>query len=133
MKPKPMQDHARFQWQPRPVATWLLRAARRLRGDMTDTEKMLWKHLRRKNLDGYRFRRQHPLDRYVLDFYCPALKLAVELDGSQHNTKEGRTSDNERTAWLQGQGIRVLRFQNTDVVTNIDSVIKEIQCKMSER
>ena len=133
MKPKPMQENPKPRWQPRPVATWLLRAARRLRGDMTDTEKMLWKHLRRKNLDGYRFCRQHPLDRYVLDFYCPALKLAVELDGSQHNTKEGRTSDNERTAWIEAQGIRVVRFRNAEVVANIESVIKEIQCKMSEQ
>ena len=103
-----------------------------MRGDMTDAEKMLWKHLRRKNLDGYRFRRQHPVDRYVLDFYCPALKLAVELDGAQHYTKEGRTRDDKRTAWLQTQGIRVLRFRNTEVVTNMDAVIEEIQSKMSE-
>jgi len=100
---------------------------------MTDAEKMLWKHLRRKNLDGYRFRRQHPVDRYILDFYCPALKLAVELDGAQHYTKEGKARDNKRTAWLEAQGIRVVRFRNAEVVTNIESVLREIHEKMRER
>jgi len=128
-----MQENPKIQWQPRPVATWLLWRARRLRGDMTDAEKMLWKHLRRKNLDGYRFRRQHPVDRYILDFYCPALKLAVELDGAQHYTKEGKARDNKRTAWLEAQGIRVVRFRNAEVVTNIESVLREIHEKMRER
>jgi len=99
---------------------------------MTVAERALWHCLRRKQLDGYRFRRQHPIGRFVLDFYCPALKLAVELDGAQHYSVDGKASDSERSAWLQTQGIQVLRFLNQEVFEDMDNVIKAIRNKIQE-
>src|SRR5690349_18622943 len=93
---------------------------------MTGAERRLWQGLRGKQLAGYRFRKQHPVDRFILDFYCPAARLAIELDGGQHNTDAGRESDATRTAWLEYRGIRVLRFWNHDVLRNTDNVMQTI-------
>src|SRR5215470_4883825 len=73
-------------WAPTPLPPALLQAARDLRQHMTDAEQCLWQCLRGKQLDGFRFRRQHPIARFVLDFYCPTARLAIEIDGGQHNT-----------------------------------------------
>jgi very-short-patch-repair endonuclease len=113
-------------WHPTPTPPALLLAARELRRTMTDAERRLWRCLRGKQLAGYRFRKQHPIDRFVLDFYCPAARLAIELDGGQHHTDAGRESDATRTAWLENRGIRVLRFWNDDVLQNTDSVVQTI-------
>ena len=113
-------------WEPELVSPEVLAAARRLRVNMTDAEKMLWARLRGKQLNGFRFRKQHPVDRFVLDFYCAEVKLAVELDGSQHCTDEGKERDRERTEHLESKGIQVLRFWNHDVLTNIEGTIERI-------
>jgi very-short-patch-repair endonuclease/superfamily II DNA or RNA helicase len=113
-------------WHPTPVPPVLLAAARALRASMTDAEQLLWQSLRGKQLEGFRFRKQHPIERYVLDFYCPSARLAIEVDGNQHATPEGQGSDAERTAWLEGQGIRVLRFSNREVLTNLEGVLTVI-------
>ncbi len=89
---------------PGPVPPALLAAARALRGEMTDAEQLLWQCLRRKQLGGSRFRRQHPVGRFVLDFYCCEARLAVELDGGQHNEVDVRAQDNERTECLRPKG-----------------------------
>jgi very-short-patch-repair endonuclease len=86
--------------------------ARFLRRNETDTEKRLWYRLRRQQLNGFRFRRQHPIGPFIVDFVCLSEKLIVELDGGQH--AEQITADSERTAWLEGRGYRVLRFWNND-------------------
>lgn len=112
------------------VSPALLQAARRLRREMTDAEKLLWQYLRRKKLDGHRFRRQHPLGCYILDFYCPAAKLAVELDGEQHYSEEGQAKDEERTAWLREQGVRVLRFRNHEILERVENAVSVIQDKI---
>src|SRR5262245_18880366 len=112
----PLRRHSRAEvgrgaknaWAPTPVPPVLLQAARDLRQHMTDAEQCLWRCLRGKQLDGFRFRKQHPIERFVLDFYCPAVRLAVEIDGAQHNTSPGRASDDERTRCLNERGIRVL-------------------------
>src|SRR3954447_7823268 len=96
--------------------------ARRLRRDMTDAERKLWAKLRNRQLEGVKFRRQHPLGKYVLDFYAEDHRLVVELDGSQH-TPEG---DAERTAWLVAQGCRVLRFWNHEAMRQFDDVMEMI-------
>nr|WP_245395604.1 DUF559 domain-containing protein [Anthocerotibacter panamensis] len=119
-------DKRGMEWHPEPVPESLLVAARKLRKNMTDAEQLLWSCLRGKQLEGYRFRRQHPIDRFVLDFYCPAVKLAIELDGSQHGSPEGKARDAERTAWLNAQGIRVIRFWNAQVFKNLEGVLQEI-------
>jgi very-short-patch-repair endonuclease len=95
--------------------------ARRLRASLTEAETRLWSRLRRKQLDGFRFRRQQPIGRYVVDFFCPEAKLIIEVDGGQH-ADESPT----RETWLSGRGYRVLRFWNNDVLANTDGVLEEI-------
>ncbi|MBI1252066.1 MAG: DUF559 domain-containing protein [Alphaproteobacteria bacterium] len=93
--------------------------ARSLRRSMTAPEVSLWQYLRREGL-GVPFRKQHPFGAYVLDFYCAPLKLAIELDGSQHI--ERADHDARRTAFLNEHGVEVLRFWNNDVMQKIDGV-----------
>ena len=90
---------------------------------MTDAERRLWSVLRARQLNGWKFRRQYPLGPYVLDFACFDAKVAVEVDGGQHATSN---NDAERTAWLEGEGWRVLRFWNNEVLENIEGVLGRI-------
>ncbi|MGE4344377.1 MAG: DUF559 domain-containing protein [Geoalkalibacter sp.] len=113
-------------WTPSPVPDPLLGAARDLRRNMTDAEQLLWRHLRGRQLNGSKFRRQHPVDRYVLDFYCAEARLAVEVDGGQHDDEKARIADAERSRFLNEQGIRVLRFWNHEVLSNITGVLESI-------
>ena len=99
---------------------------RTFRREATDAERALWALLRSRNLDGYKFRRQHPVAPYILDFYCAEAHLAVEVDGSQHYTAEGRAADAERTGYLEACGFRLLRVTNLDVRTNADGVLGAI-------
>ena len=96
--------------------------ARRLRKDMTDAERALWRLLRDRRIDGWRFRRQEPIDRYIVDFVCFDARLVIEVDGGQHNAEV----DGKRTAWLEGNGYRVLRFWNNEMLTNMDGVLQTI-------
>ena len=86
--------------------------ARVLRKNPTDAERRLWRHLRRKGLNGLRFRRQAPIGPYIVDFYCEARSLVIEVDGGQH----GASADAARDAWLVSHGYRVLRFWNNDLL-----------------
>jgi very-short-patch-repair endonuclease len=104
-----------------PLPTMTLEKARTLRRDMTDAERKIWNYLRGGRLLGLKFRRQHSVPPYVVDFYCEALKRAVELDGSQHSTAAA-----ERTRYLQSQGVHVLRFWNNDVMLQSDAVLESI-------
>src|SRR5690348_15691615 len=90
----------------------LKHVARQLRKDQTDEEKQLWRALRSRRFAGFKFRRQHVVGEYALDFYCPDAKLAVELDGFQHGLPEGLQRDAERDKFLTEQGIETLRFWN---------------------
>ncbi|MBP6001887.1 MAG: endonuclease domain-containing protein [Pyrinomonadaceae bacterium] len=83
-----------------------------LRKSLTPAEASFWNLVKNSRLDGRKFRRQHSIGNYILDFYCPAEKLAVELDGSRHYSGEGSAYDRERSAFLESQGIRVIRFEN---------------------
>ena len=89
--------------------------ARLLRKKATEAERILWRRLRNRNFAGHKFRRQHPFERYILDFYCPAAKLAIELDGGGHNYRAGRIRDGTRSELLARGGITVLRFWNHQV------------------
>jgi very-short-patch-repair endonuclease len=111
---------------PAPVPVPLLEAARSLRKNMTDAEQLIWHCLRRKQLGGFRFRRQHPVGRFVLDFFCCEAKLAIELDGAQHNEPDARLRDNERTSFLQQDGFRVIGFWNNEVLENLEGVLEKI-------
>ena len=100
--------------------------ARRLRKDMTAVEQRLWRRLRNGGVGGLSFRRQHPVGRFVLDFYCPSVRMAIELDGGQHNVASAFAKDAYRTRLLAEQGITVIRFWNNDVAENYDGVVQAI-------
>lgn len=100
--------------------------ARQLRQNQTDAEQHLWHLLRHKRLAGVKFRRQCPRGAYVLDFYCPSKKLAIELDGGQHTSEQAREHDARRTSYLSRQGIRVLRFWDSEVLLHPDCVLQAI-------
>jgi len=101
----------------------LIEFASKLRQDATDPEALLWACLRGRRMNKRKFRRQHPVDPYVLDFCCADLKLAIELDGGQHNTTEGNQHDKAREAFLRSQGIETLRFTNDEMMRNTDGVM----------
>jgi very-short-patch-repair endonuclease len=107
--------------------------ARLLRKKATDTERILWRHLRNRNFAGYKFRRQHLVDCYVLDFYCPAAKLAIELDGGGHNYRVEQIRDRVRSELLARKGIIVLRFWNHQVRQELDSVLQAIWFALQEQ
>ncbi|MDZ4195026.1 endonuclease domain-containing protein [Pseudomonas sp. NY15364] len=113
----------------RPLPAWHKQRARELRTTATDAEVRLWYCLRSGRLGGLKFRRQHPLPPYILDFYCEAAKLAVELDGSQH----GGEDDAARTLDLEHEGIMVLRFWNDQALKETEAVLQEIYRVASER
>jgi very-short-patch-repair endonuclease len=99
--------------------------ARHLRANMTDAEARLWRALRRDQLNGFSFRRQHPIGPFTVDFYCSRLRLAVEVDGGQH-AELRKQSDDRRTAWLAEKGITVVRYWNNDVLSNLDGVLSDL-------
>ena len=107
----------------------IIRKARILRKGDTKAEKMLWKKLRDNKL-GTKWRRQHPIDMYILDFYCPQIKLCIELDGSTHNIKENKEYDKTRDEYLKSKNIKTLRFWNSEIEKNIDAVLEKIKSKL---
>jgi very-short-patch-repair endonuclease len=94
--------------------------ARKLRSNPTDAERLLWRHLRLRQVDGYKFRRQRPIGPYFVDFVCLEKQVVIEVDGGQH--AEQRSYDERREAWLKREGFRVLRFCDHEVLTQVESV-----------
>ncbi len=105
-----------------PLPTTTLEYSRRLRREMTDAERKLWQHLRGRQLDGFKFRRQHPVPPYIADFCCIERKLIVELDGSQHNEHK----DAARTRFLESQGWGVVRFWDSEALVQTEAVVEAI-------
>jgi very-short-patch-repair endonuclease len=101
------------------------RAARQLRNHLTPAESHLWQALKNRQLNGLRFRCQHPIGRFILDFYCPSCKLAIEVDGEIHSEQVDR--DAARTEQLEAYGYRVLRFSNEEVLNNLNRVLETIK------
>lgn len=99
---------------------------RELRKGQTDAERQLWNQLRNKQMRGYKFFRQYGIGLYVADFYCPLSKLAIEVDGGQHYSEEGKIHDERRAEFLEGLGIRTIRFDNLDVLKNLKGVLESI-------
>lgn len=97
-----------------------------LRNHLTPAEATLWNYLKNNQL-SVKFRRQHCVGPYILDFYCPSKKLGVELDGSPHDTPEGFQKDREREEYLKKLGIQIVRFENKEVFRNLDGVLVEIK------
>ena len=99
---------------------------RALRTRSTDAEMVLWRLLRGRQLSGLRFRRQHPVGPFIVDFYCADCQVAVELDGGQHFTPEGQQHDRKRSEYLAEQGVRVIRFSNREVLEELEGVLNVI-------
>jgi very-short-patch-repair endonuclease len=107
-----------------PTKAIMIKRARELRKNFTDAEDYLWQFLKNRFLNGYKFRRQHVMDSYILDFVCESKKLIIELDGEQHI--ENKTYDEKRTLFLNKKGYRVLRFWNNAVFAETDGILEAI-------
>ena len=100
--------------------------ARELRNNQTRAESCLWEKLRNRQLYGFKFRRQHQYGNYIADFYCHEAQLVIECDGSIHQTNENWQHDQARDVYMVGQGLRVLRFTNEEVLNDLDEVLRRI-------
>ena len=100
--------------------------ARALKGEMTKAEQLLWNELRGRKLSNLKFRRQHPFEYFILDFYCAELKLAIEVDGAVHDMIEQKEYDGQRTVRLNELGVRILRFRNEHVENDLKSILAQI-------
>jgi very-short-patch-repair endonuclease len=107
--------------------------ARRLREGVTDAEQKLWRALRRNQLNGLNFRRQHPIGPYTLDFDCSKIRLGIGIDGGQHNSDVEIRKDTERSKWLASKGVAIIRFWNNDTLGNTEGVLAEIARVAQER
>ena len=104
-----------------------LQRARELRKSLTPAERKLWEVIRNGKLDGYKFRRQHPIYRYIADFYCHELRLVVELDGRVHDEANQQEHDNNRDLVIREFGIQILRFKNEEVMNDLKNVLEKIK------
>jgi very-short-patch-repair endonuclease len=99
---------------------------KKLRNNSTDAERKLWQVLRKNQILGYKFTRQYGVGKYIVDFYCSAFRLAIELDGSQHMEPKNKLYDGKRTEFLNSQRIKVIRFYDNDVFNNLPGVVEKI-------
>ena len=97
---------------------------------MTETEKILWNRLKERQINGFKFRKQHPIDRYILDFYCHEKKVAIEIDGDSHKDRE--EYDTYRDRYLKSIDVKTLRFKAIDIIENIDFVLSKIKKNLTE-
>lgn len=125
---KPNYDEG--MWKGAPESSFV--KAKALRKDETQAEKILWAKLRNNQLKGYKFRRQHPIGLYIVDFYCHQLKLVIEIDGDYHNIQEQIEKDKERTQNLETDGLQLIRFTNKNIMENLEKIISEIMIKTDE-
>ncbi len=110
----------------------LFRLARSMKKNPTESERILWGYLRKKRSDGFVFRRQHPVDFYIADFYCHKLKLIIEVDGEVHSCINAFEHDDRRSGELERFGIKVIRFKNEEIINNIESVLSRINQTINE-
>ncbi|MEQ8904781.1 DUF559 domain-containing protein [Ekhidna sp.] len=110
---------------------YLKQTRKDLRNNLTPTEATLWKALQRKQLKGRKFRRQHSIGNFIVDFYCPSEKLIIELDGAHHFTSAGYENDLERDKTLTEMGFKILRFENQDVFDSLERVLDTISSNFS--
>jgi very-short-patch-repair endonuclease len=119
-------DKPRRPRKERPQRDGMIGAARQLRSNPTEAETVLWEALRRKQADGMRFRRQRVIGPYIVDFCCLGHNLIVEVDGAHHHDSEHAAYDADRTEFLEAHGFRVLRFDNSAVLNDVDGVVARI-------
>ena len=105
---------------------------RALRRDSTDAERLLWKYLRDRRLEGFKFRRQYPCGPFIIDFYCAEKRLAIELDGGQHFESAAQAYDERRTAFLRRQGIAVVRFPTDLVFRELTAMLGSIVASLRD-
>jgi very-short-patch-repair endonuclease len=110
----------------------LLRIAGDLRKSMTSAEKVLWERLRNRQVKGFRFRRQHPIKDFIVDFFCYDAMLVIEVDGSVHDETSQKERDEQRTIIMKRLGIKEIRFSNEAVINKTDQVIKKIEAELSK-
>lgn len=102
---------------------------RRLRNKMTEAEKILWLYLRNRQINGIKFRRQYSIGGFVIDFYCPTLKLAIEVDGGIHLKEDVKAYDNEREYIIKSLGVQLIRFTNDEIINKLNRTLKIIKGK----
>ena len=100
--------------------------ARALRKELTVAERILWNELRNRKLKGLKIRRQHPVGQFIVDFFCPVKELVIEIDGGIHDEDEVKERDENRTAELERLGLKVIRFKNEEVMSDIEGVLRKI-------
>ncbi|WP_349253765.1 endonuclease domain-containing protein [Bradyrhizobium sp. CB82] len=105
-------------------------AAKKLRDNTTPHERLLWRALKELPMEGSHFRRQAPIGPYVVDFLCPAKRLIIELDGGHHNEDETAKRDYKRQLWLEKEGYRVIRFWNSEVTADLNSILERIYIEL---
>ena len=127
-KLKPNHDEGMWKGAPSDSFT----KAQFLRRNETKAEKLLWEKLRNNQLEGLKFRRQHPVNIYIADFYCHKFKLIIELDGDYHNQEEQKQKDEVRTEVLRLNGLKIIRFKNEEVEQNINQVLITIKNKIEQ-
>ena len=103
-----------------------------LRNNMPDAEVLLWSKIRAKQILEYKFRRQYSVGDYIVDFYCPQLKLGIEVDGDSHFREGAKDYDEERQAYIESFGIRIVRYLNTDIYGNWDGVLEDLAQEMQK-
>lgn len=118
----------KFLYQNKILKEW----RKELRNNLTDAEYLLWQKLKGSKL-GFKFTRQYSVGPYILDFYCPQFRLAIELDGGVHNTEESKTYDKERDEYLKNHDIVTIRFWNSEVSRNLEKVVETITKSLEER
>ncbi|NJS11204.1 MAG: endonuclease domain-containing protein [Microcoleus sp. CSU_2_2] len=116
-----------MRYQIIPYNSKLKELARQLRNNMTPGESSLWKYVKGKQMMGYDFDRQRPIDEFIVDFYCKQLMLAIEIDGSSHDSEEAQERDRQRQARLEFLGVRFLRFTESDAKYQVEGVLEVIQ------
>lgn len=111
----------------------LIARSRELRKAQTQAEAVLWEKLRNRRLGGFKFRRQHPYEVFILDFYCIEAKLGIEVDGADHQGEENQEYDKDRTEILGEEGIKIIRFWNSEVKGDLEGVVEKILAAVNER
>jgi very-short-patch-repair endonuclease len=127
-KRNPIQQDGSM-WKGAPTISFL--KAKELRDKMTLSERLLWAELDKNKLLDVKFRRQHPIGIYIVDFYAHKFKLIIELDGKYHQNKKQQILDDERTIFLEFNGLKVIRFKNEEILENMETVIQRIENEIS--
>jgi very-short-patch-repair endonuclease len=117
--------HDESMWRGAPASNFEL--ARQLRERMTVAEILMWNKLKNKQFNGYKFRRQHPIHKFIVDFYCHELKMIIEIDGKYHDSEEQKNEDFKRSELLQFQGMKEIRFTNEEINNDLEGVLNKIE------